>query len=104
MSKKKKFRSTFIRDWRKHRQLTLERVAERIGMTTSNLSKIERGEQPYTQPILEALADALTASPSDLIMRPPHAKNDLLTLVEALEAEQQKQAIAVIRALGNKAA
>lgn len=101
---KRKFRGTFIRDWRKKRGLTLARLADRIEMTTSNLSKIERGTQPYTQPVLEALATALNCSPADLIMRPPEARNDLLALVEALEEDQQRQAIAVIKALSSKAA
>lgn len=99
MGKKRKFRPTYIRAWRKHRDLTLERLASRIDMTTSNLSKTERGEQAYTQPVLEALADALTCSPGDLIMRPPGTRNELQVLVESLSGEAQEQAIAVITAL-----
>jgi transcriptional regulator with XRE-family HTH domain len=99
MGKKKKLRQTHIRDWRKFRGFTLERLAQRIGMTTSNLSKIERGTQAYTQPVLEALADALTCSPADLIMRPPGAKNELQALIESLDGEAQGRAIAVIKAL-----
>lgn len=100
---KQKFRITLIRAWRKHRDLSLERVAARIEMTTSNLSKIERGEQPYTQPVLEALAEALNCSPADLLMRPPgtpkEPRNVLLTLIEGLDPETRDQAITVIEAL-----
>lgn len=99
MGKKKKLRATFIRDWRKYRGLTLEALSSRINMTTSNLSKTERGDQAYTQPVLEALAEALSCSPADLIMRPPGAKNDLLALVEGLDRDAQEQAVAVIKAL-----
>ncbi len=60
---------------------------------------IERGTQAYTQPVLEALADALTTSPADLIMRPPGSKNELQALVESLDPDMQGQAVAVIQAL-----
>lgn len=95
-------RQTFIRKWRKYREFTLERLASRIGMTTSNLSKIERGTQAYTQPVLEALADALACSPADLIMRPPEARNELQALVEGLPEEVKGQAVAVIKALKDR--
>lgn len=98
-SKPKKFDVTYIRDWRKHRNLTLERLASRVGMTTSNLSKIERGAQAYTQPALEALAKALSCGPGDLITRPPGARSDLGALIESLDPELKKQAITVIEAL-----
>lgn len=104
MAKRKKYRTTFIREWRKHRNLTIEKLATRIGMTTSNLSKTERGAQAYTQPVLEAVAEELNCSPADLIMRPPHAGNELLTLISALEKEQQEQAVAVIKALTTRSA
>lgn len=52
-------RPTFIRAWRQHRQLTLERLAERIDVTAGALSQLERGDVSYTQPMLEALADAM---------------------------------------------
>lgn len=70
-------RPTFIREWRKHRLLTLERLAERIDVTAGALSQLERGDTGYTQPMLEALAEALSCEPADLIMRPPSAPNGI---------------------------
>jgi transcriptional regulator with XRE-family HTH domain len=61
----------FIRSWRKHRGLTLEQLAERVGVTHGALSQLERGEVNYTQPMLEALAYALMCSPADLVVRDP---------------------------------
>lgn len=102
MTKKKKMRTTYIRDWRKDRGFTLDRLASRIGMTTSNLSKTERGAQAYTQPVLEALAEALSCTPADLIMRPPGSKTALQALFEGLDKDTQDQAVAVIQALKNR--
>lgn len=61
----------YIKQWRKHRGLTLERLAERIGVTNSALSQLERGKVNYTQPMLEILAEALNCRPADLVGRPP---------------------------------
>jgi hypothetical protein len=62
---KPRYRLTFIRQWREARSITLQQLAERVskktgGMTHASLSRIERGLQPYSQPILEAVADELT--------------------------------------------
>lgn len=69
-------RRTFIRRWREHRGLTLESLAARVGekiggFTHASLSRIERGLQPYSQPILEAIADALQTDEGSLLMRDP---------------------------------
>lgn len=66
----------FVREWRKHRQLTLEALAGQIGVTHGALSQLERGETAYTQSMLEALADALECTPSDLISRSPDAASN----------------------------
>ena len=97
--RKKQHRKTFIRDWRKHRGLSLDRLASRIEMTPSNLSKIERGNQPYTQPVLEALADALSCEAADLIMRKPGAKHELEAVWVGLDEETKGQVTAIIQAL-----
>jgi transcriptional regulator with XRE-family HTH domain len=64
-------RKTFIREWRSHRNLTQEQLAERVDMSPGNLSLIERGLQNYTQDTLESLANALQCGPADLLMRNP---------------------------------
>jgi transcriptional regulator with XRE-family HTH domain len=90
----------FIAQWRKHRGLTQEQMAERIGMSRENYSKIERGLVPYNQDFLEAAAEALNCEPADLIMRDP--ASTLWSLVDALKGmgeAQQNQALAVIEAL-----
>lgn len=57
--------------------MTLETLAERVGekiggMTHASLSRIERGLQPYSQAILEAIADELTnGDVASLLMRNP---------------------------------
>lgn len=72
MAKKRKaYRRTFIRQWRQHRGLTLEQLADRVEMTPSGLSMLERGQSGYTQERLEQLALALSTDPASLLMRDP---------------------------------
>ncbi len=40
-------------------------------MTPGAISQLERGRTSYTQPMLEALGQALHCSPADLIVRTP---------------------------------
>ncbi len=66
-----KNRRTFIREWRKGAHMTLEQLAERIEMTASHLSMLERGQRAYTQETLRKIVEALGCEPQDLLMRAP---------------------------------
>ena len=89
----------FVRQWRKHRGLTQEQLAERIGIARSYLTKIERGDRRYDQPFLEAAADALRCDPSDLIVRDPTATESIWSVWEQLTPPERIQALAVIKAI-----
>ena len=95
-------RKTYFREWRVHRGFTLEKLAERIGVTAGALSQLERGETGYTQPMLEALADALNCNPPDLIMRPPGEDESPLSMLARLKPGQRKKAISYIKRLSNE--
>lgn len=66
-----KFRATFIRQWREHRGLNQEQLADRLEMTQSHLSMLENGKRGYTQETLEAVAHALQTDVASLLMRNP---------------------------------
>ena len=88
-----------IKEWRKHRGLTQEQLAERIGIARSYLTKIERGTRRYDQPFLEAAADALRCEPGDIIMRDPSDADGIWSVWDTLNPLQRQQAVAVIRAI-----
>lgn len=94
--KEPKFRPTFIRQWRKHRGLTLERLADRVGMTGGNLSEIENGNTGYRQETLEALADALQCEPVDLLVRNPTDPEGIWSLWDKAKPAQRKQLLGMI--------
>lgn len=89
---------TFIREWRKHRRLTLEKLAERVGITHGNLSRIERGLRPYGQPLLEALAEELRTDPASLLMRNPLDPEGLWSIWDQIPPTERPRAIEVLRA------
>ena len=90
---------TFIRQWREHRQLSLERLADRLGTTKASLSRIERGLQPYSQPLLEALAEALACAPADLLMRNPADPDGIWSIWDNISEVDRPRAVAVLRAM-----
>jgi len=61
----------FLKEWRKHKGLSQEKLAEKLGIHKGDISNLEKGKRRYNQDILEALADALECEPADLIMRNP---------------------------------
>lgn len=96
---KKKQRPNYIRAWRKYRGLTQAQLSERVEIAQGSLSQLERGDFGYTQPLLEALADALNCQPADLIMRPPGGADELRDVLASLSEAGKKRALSVLKAL-----
>lgn len=73
---------TKIRAWRKHKGWSLEQVVERLAIdadftySVGQLSRVERGDYPYNQDLLEALAFVFKASTADLLKRDPAAPEE----------------------------
>lgn len=99
------YRKTFIREWRKERNLTLQGLVDRLkamfdyDTTTATLSRVEKGVQPYSQPLLEAIAAALTCQPSDLLMRLPGQEDEIRLVWSQLSPEKRKQALGILKLL-----
>jgi transcriptional regulator with XRE-family HTH domain len=103
---KPKRKRIYIREWREHapkfkgRKLTLAKLSERleaqheIQITEGQLSRIERGEQPYNQDLLEAVADILGVGEDSLIMRDPTKPERMwgIKTVNLTDAEQERVA------------
>lgn len=90
-TQKRKFQPSYIRQWRDHRSLTLEQLADRVDMTASYLSMLERGQRGYTQDTLEALAHALQTDAASLLMRDP-SRDDAIWSIwdQAGKGDRQK--------------
>jgi len=104
VGKKGKFRRTFIREWRKHRGLTLEQVAGRLDMTPGHISMLERGQRGYTQETLEAVAAALQTDVASLLMRDPSDSEGLWSIWDKAKPVQRRQIVAIVTTIVQSAA
>ncbi len=91
-------RPTYIRQWRKYRGLTLDRLAERVGaliggFTHASLSRIERGLQGYTQPVLEAIAEALGTDVASLLSRDPADPEGIWSVWEHAKSGERRMIV-----------
>lgn len=81
----------FLREWREHREYTLEEAGEAVGISHAQLGRIERRLQPYNQKLLEALADLYATEPASLVMRNPKDPDAMWTLWDqARQAEREE--------------
>lgn len=84
----------FLRQHRKVRRLTLEQVANDIGIAVSTLSGWELGERQVKLDELQKLADHYGVSPAALLMAPE----------DSPKAERMRKAAAIAEALPDDAA
>lgn len=85
---------TFIRQWRLHRQMSQEQLADATDITAASLSRIENGKQPYTQRTLELFAVALGCEPADLLAKDPGARveADIVEIWDHISIDKRDQA------------
>lgn len=89
-------RKTYLREWRRLKPgRTLEQVAGELRISQPQLGRIERGDQPYNQDLLEALAELYGCSPADLLMRDPSQPSNIWSLWDHAKPGQRRQIEAV---------
>lgn len=102
-------RGHYIREWREFRHLSLARLAQRMEqepgeelISSVSIGRMERGVQPYSQPVLEALAIALDCSTFDLLAVNPKVDGkviDLLNIIKSLDDQRLDMAAKMLRAI-----
>jgi transcriptional regulator with XRE-family HTH domain len=83
-----------LRDWRKHRGMSQEQVAELLEVDRSLISKIENYKAQYTQVILYKLAVCYRCTVEQLLFVDPNASDPPRLIYNNLRKatpEQQKQ-------------
>ncbi|BCJ90015.1 hypothetical protein IZ6_07500 [Terrihabitans soli] len=92
----------FFKAWRKSRGWTQDYVAEKIDMSGSNYSLLERGEIDYTTKTLTKLAKLYGCSNGDLISRGPNQTEDeLIRLARDLPEEKRDQLLKIAKTFLN---
>lgn len=99
LSMAKTRRRIFLRQWRDHRGLTQETLAERVGMSVSNISQLERGLQGYSDEGLSALADALQCEPGQILNVDPTDDDAIWSIWERAEPSQRQIILDVAKGL-----
>ena len=104
------YRKTYIKEWRQKQGLSLRRLADRLEsspggdllISHTSIGRIEKGKQPYSQPILEALAHALGVPAWMLLEVNPEKGGDVIDITLRLNkapTELRDQAISILNAL-----
>jgi transcriptional regulator with XRE-family HTH domain len=88
-----------VREWRNKLGLTQEQLAGRTPFSPGAISQLETGRTAYTQPMLEAISNALGVEPGDLISRNPYAEGDVIYLFNDLSEDKKRIAIEMLKAL-----
>lgn len=93
------YRRTFLREWREYRRRTLEEAAEAADITHASLSRIERGLQPYSQAILEALAEYYATDVPSLLIRNPADPEGIWSIWENAKPGERRQIVELAKTL-----
>lgn len=100
----------YIRQWREYRGYSLRSLANMMErepggeLITShaNLGRIEKGQQPYSEEILEALAHALQCSVTDLLTVNPLVDSEVVDLMALLKRKDPDTVRAILSGLPDR--
>jgi DNA-binding Xre family transcriptional regulator len=95
-------RRIFLKEWRKHRGMTQEDLAEAAGMSVSNVSQLEQGRQGYSDEGLEKLADALNCTPGQILMVDPTRDEAIWSIWETASQGDRKKIVDIARTITGK--
>jgi transcriptional regulator with XRE-family HTH domain len=96
----------YLKAWRKHRKMTQEDVVNKLAAlddplipaTGASLSRLERGEQIFTERSLGALA-AIYGCDMDELLRPPPPEDDLTRWLKGKSEIERARAARMLRAM-----
>lgn len=97
--KKKEPRPNFVRAWREHRQLTLEQLGSRVGMSHASVSRVERGIQDAPISVFDQLADALGTDTASLFMRDPRDPEGIWSIWDRARPGERRQIAEVAKTI-----
>jgi transcriptional regulator with XRE-family HTH domain len=83
----------FLKEWRTHRGLTQQQLADRLETTKSVISALENGKQRWNQDLVELAAEALNCEPADLIVRDPTAPEPIWSIWDRVPAANRSMAV-----------
>lgn len=102
----------FIRSWRVKRGISLRKLASKLPtgsdgeplVSYASLSRIETGEQPFSEPILNAISDALDVPRAMLLEMDPNKEGHVLDLLNQMDRKNRDQAIRMLEVFAKSTA
>lgn len=92
----------YLKQWRLHRGLSQQQLADRLESSKGYISDLERGVRRYNQDLLEALAYALMCEPADLLMRDPTKEDAIWSIWESVPETDRPKIIEMIKVFSGK--
>lgn len=91
----------FLREWREHRfpDQSLEEVAGMLDMSGAQLSRIERGQSPFTEDFLDVAAALYRTDRISLLTRKPGANDEMWALWGRAKPDQRATITEIVRSL-----
>lgn len=83
-------RRTYLKEWRLYRGMTQEQAGEALDLDRSQLSRIERAQQPYSQALLETAAELYNCAPADILRINPLDETQTSELERLLDQADPK--------------
>lgn len=106
----RQLRHHYLQQWREYRGYSLRKLADLmeiepgIPLTShANLQRIEKFQQPYSQEIMEAAADALQCTVSDILTVNPKKEGEVVDLVHLMREKDEATVRAILNGLPSKA-
>lgn len=102
------YTKTFIKEWREYRGLSLRQLAQRLEVegaqetySHASIGRVENGKQPYSQPLIEAIARALDVSVANLLEVDPYKEGEVVDLVRMIKDRDKDAAIRMLKGLAS---
>lgn len=84
----------YLKEWRLHRRLTQQQLADRLDTSKDQISRWERGERGMNTEVMDAISEALLIEPPDLFRDPATPSAD--ELLRHATPEQRRLAIDLV--------
>lgn len=89
----------YLKEWRKHRGLNQQQLADRLDTTVPTISRWETGAMNWTSDWLPRFAYALNCEQADLFRNPLQPEHRLWELIQGMKPDQRDQAEAMLKIL-----
>jgi transcriptional regulator with XRE-family HTH domain len=89
----------FLKEWRKFKKLTLEKVADRLDVAAATVSRYESGKIKLSVEQLIQFADAIGCEPDDFFHDPGGRDYQAWRIIQGMKPSDQERALRILETL-----